>query len=204
MATTLIDNRHNGADIKRCTDQQRMFCLHMMSDLEYRPTEAAKAAGAKNPKLQANRWMKMPHVKAILGKFKREREERVELTSDDVWRYIIRVLDFDPADVFEDAGNNWWYIKNIHDIPKKIRQLIEGFDIDEIQVGDKKITKVKVKFISKTTVLGYAVKQAIPQEVNVNLRDTLDWGAMYEQDRSNKPDLIEQQILDVSKEQSDE
>ena len=88
MATTLVENRKNGASLERFTGQQRMFVLYLLADEEYCPTRAARKTGAKNPKLQANRWLKIPHVAAFLGKDKREREERTEISSDEVWRFL--------------------------------------------------------------------------------------------------------------------
>lgn len=171
MSTTLIENRKNGADLKRCTNMERIFCLEMMASETFNQTEAAKRAKYKHPAQAAAKLMKRPHIKAILGKFQREREERTQITSDRIWEYMDRVLQFDPGEIYEDAGDGWWYIGKLQEMPRKIRQMIENSEPAVMKVGtdddgDDVLQKcMKVKFVSKTSVLGMAARHAIPPPI---------------------------------------
>ena len=62
--------------------------LYLLADVEYCPARTARKTGVKNPKLKVNPWLKVPYIAAFMGKSKREHEERTEISSDKVWRYL--------------------------------------------------------------------------------------------------------------------
>jgi len=163
MGTSLIESRKNGASPKRLTDQQRMFVLELLADDNYSPTEAARRAGYKNPPQAANKLLKNKAVAAILGKAKREREERSKLTSDDVWRYLHSVLSFNPFKMWERCSDEW-VVRDPETIPDEIACLIEEVEEQTIEQNGQRITRFKVKPVSKSRALEIAARHALPQE----------------------------------------
>lgn len=196
MSTVLIKPRQNGANIDRCTQQQRMFVLYMMADETWCPTEAARKAGAKHPHVQATRWMKLPHVRAILGKFQREREERTQMTSDDIWAYLHRVLTFDPATVYSRSGGTWWLIDDLDKMPLEHRQLIEEIGAKNIKINDKEVVVPVVKFVSKSKALDIAARHAIPQK-HEHAVVQVPWDELVASSNGQVPDMIEAEIVGV-------
>ena len=191
----MIENRRNGANLERFTDQQRMFVLYLLADEEYCPTLAARKAGAKNPKLQANRWLKMPHVAAFLGKAKREREERTQISSDEVWRYLRLALYFNPFKLWKACPEGGWIVEDKDDIPDEIGALIKDVEEQTVVTPDgQSHTRFRVKLIDKDKVLAIAAKHAIPQEMNVNVGATvIDWDTLLSRDE-DAVDPIEARI----------
>jgi len=208
MAAT-IENRTNGADIAKMSAMQQKFCLEMLADEKYNATEAARKAGYSQPNTAAFKLLANPAIKRYLGKAKRLREERTQLTSDDIWRQLHRAIFFDPAEVFESAGRGWWILKALNDIPVEIRQLIEEIHITTRQVtvpirdatsGHVTGTKVidmplpRLKFISKSGALATAAKHSIPQQVEVSI----DYEKLYRSNR-DEPNEIEGEILKIER-----
>lgn len=197
MATTLIENRTRGANLKRCTNMERIFVLEMLASDSCNPTEAARNARYKHPAQAAAKLLKKPRIKALLGKAKREREERTQITSDEVWKYLHRVLSFDPADILTDAGDGWWYLKDLRTIPKEIRQMIESHEPAVMHLGEESYEKcMKVKFVSKTTALTTAARHALPPVVQQHevVVANIDYKALY-QDQKNAEDPLEKRLL---------
>lgn len=176
MSTTLIKNRKNGVDIERCTNMERMFVLQMLASESCNSTEAARAAKYKHPTQAAHQLLKRPHIRALLGKYQRQREERTQLTSDKIWEYIHRVIFFDPAECYPSAGPGWWIVKSIHEMPLGHRQMIEGIDVKTIKIKGEDVPIVTVKFVSKGRALETAARHALPQEVNMKAAvATVSW-----------------------------
>ncbi len=197
MSTRLIENRQRGACLDKMTDKERLFCLEMCANKTFRPTEAAKAAGYAGAPQAAVKLMKRSHIKAFLGKVKREREERTPLSSDQIWEYLHRILFFDPRQYFRPAssGNGEYFeitAKSMHELPEEVAQLIEGAELrtEYNSDGEPESQYYKIKMISKATALGIAAKHAIPQRHIVN--HPIDFDALYE-----PVSLLEADIIDT-------
>ncbi len=195
MSTRLIENRKNGANIKRCTNMERMFVFHMLASESRCSTEGAREAGYKNPSQAANKLLKRPHIKALLGAAQREREERTQLSADDVWRYLHRVMFFDPAEIFSSAGDGWWWLKDLNDIPLEVRQMIEEVDIGVMKINGEDVPRPKIKLVSKSTAVTLAAKHTIPErhEHDHSHRAAIPWDDAWSSN-GEPPDAIEQQL----------
>ena len=164
-------------NLNRLTNQQRAFVFELLSSKTYCPTKAARTVGYKRPASAADRLLKNRYVASLIEQSKKEREERTKLTSDDVWRYIHTALMFDPADVYESDGDGWWVIRDLHDIPKVIRQLIVGVESTVVRLNDVGRPMIKVKFIDKAAILAIAARHSITEPAR-ELKLTLDLDEM--------------------------
>jgi len=193
MATRSISNRRNGSTLKGLTDKQRMFCLNMAAREDFDQVAAAQETGYKNPSQAAYGLMKKPAIQAFLGKIKRKREERTELSSDDIWRYLHRVLFYNPLSLFK-VDSDGWTIENPDDIPEEIGQLIEKMEFKSRTDTDGNVTNTfQVELVSKATALSIAAKHALVQHVKIKL------GFPFEKLCDNgqpEPDDIEQRLIE--------
>lgn len=201
-----IENRQNGADLSKLTAKQRLFCLEMIGDANFNATEAARRAGYAIPQGAVGGLLKHKAIKRFLGKQKRLREERTQLTSDVIWQQLHRAVFFDPIEAFESAGKGWWIVKDLEVIPQEFRQLIEEIKITtrpvRVLVEENGEQKVKIvdkplahlKFVSKGGALATAARHAIPQEHEVMMK--IDYDRLY-RDNRNEPNEIEGEVLRI-------
>lgn len=195
MGTTLIERRKKGADLAKCTDQERMFCLYLMADEQFRPTEAARKAKYRNPKVAANRLMKRPRIKAILGKFMREREERCEIEADDVIGILRDTLALRPTDYFRPSANGKWLIDDLDALPDWVKRLIKKMKLRTIETEQGTYSEFEVELMDKDKALDLAMKHfglLAPDQLNLNVGRQRDF--LAELAKPLPPNPIEERL----------
>lgn len=194
MGTQLIESRKNGSKLDGLTDQQRAFVLELLADEEFCPTHAARKAGYANPSQAANKLLKHKKIMAALGKAQREREERCQLKADDVLHYLRTALFFNPLNYFSPAGDGGWLIDDLDSLPEEVGRLIEEIEVKAIELPDGSMSsKLKVKFISKATVLPLAMKHLGMLHDKTTVEGQIvhvDWDEMYKEPSSVSLDTV--------------
>lgn len=196
MSTTLIESRKRGYDPEKLTDQQRMFVLELLASNTFSITEAARRAGYASPGAAAVKLLKKPQIMAALGKAKREREERAQLSGDDVLNYLRVALFHNPLNYFDVGEDGVWEILDPKQIPEEIGRLIESVEIETFEKPDGTTeSKFKVRLVSKSTALALAMKHTTVEkhEVTVNT----NWDQLLEQGDPGQQDFIERQIIEA-------
>lgn len=165
MATSLVESRKKGANVKRMTALEQAFCLHLLADEDWNVSEAVRKAGykSKTPGQTGYKLLKKPYIKAFLGKAKRDREERTKFTSDRIWERLHTILEFDPSVIFEVDEDNWYRVKPLAEIPLELRKMIKGIKYEPKEVGGLVMQVTYVTFQDKDVALQIASKQAIPE-----------------------------------------
>ena len=194
MGTSLVKNRKNGARMDKLTVQEQKFCFEVIASETWNLAEAVRKAypTCKNAAQYGTKLMQRPRIQAILGKVKREREERTKLTSDKVWEYLHRALFFDPATVYEvGSETGWWRIKSLDKIPLEIRQLIVKIRPISVLAGSgedsEHVPMMEVQFIDRGKVLEIAAKHCIslPKQQVIH-KVALDWDSYYAVQNPNR------------------
>lgn len=202
-----IDLSKRGVNLSRLTPKQRLFCLEMMASNLENPGKCAEAAGysKKTSPQMAAKLLKDPRIKALLGKFQYDREERTKLTSDDIWRYLHVTLNYNPLDLFE-PGEDGWYITDLAEIPPEIGRLVEEVEVHEKTDREGNLhRRLKIKLVSKSAALGIAARHAIPPPVQKHEMMVVQVGTEYLAggDYLSSENIIDAQLSQLEK-QGDE
>ena len=206
MGTSLIKPKQNGADLSKLTINQQKFVMELIANDFFNVTEAAKAAGYKNPAQAGNKLMRNKAVMRALGKAIRERNERCEVKADQVIEYLHRALFFNPLTIFHRGKNGTWEIDDFDKIPKWIGCLIESMESEKFDTDEGIRTKFKIKFVPHATTLALAMKHhgLMNEQLEVVQKANIDWGEVVEAVQSSeKIDPIKQAILDVESQSVD-
>lgn len=105
--------------IQKLTEQQKEFCRFYVASPDFNQTQAAIKAGysEKTAYSIANRLLKKADVKRYIERLRRERVERVELSTDDLLKDLIEIKErcmqakpvmFMGEQVKDKDGNNLW------------------------------------------------------------------------------------------------
>lgn len=91
-----------------------------------------------------------PKISTRIAELKAEIQERNKITIDELVQDLAKMVRFDPADMYDELGD----LKNIHNMPKPVRQMMAGIDITSLfeKEGKKKIHVgylKKIKLIDK-------------------------------------------------------
>lgn len=70
-------------------------------------------------------------ITARIEVLKKELQERNEVTIDELVKELANMVRFDPAEMYTETGS----LKNIHDMPKPVRQMILSLDTEELFDG---------------------------------------------------------------------
>lgn len=140
--------------MSKLTAKQEMFCREYLIDLN--GTQAAIRAGysKRTARQAATENLAKPAVAARLKDLMAAREERTQVTSDDVLKILYEDATADLAELFDDGGQ----IKPIHEWPLVFRRgLVAGIDNEEIFGGSGKErvsigNLVKVKLADRTRI----------------------------------------------------
>ena len=124
MRQSRIKPTLRGASIERLNAQQRAFVLALLADRSFNATAAAKVAAYKHPSVAANKLMKNPVVKAILGRAMREREERLQLSADRVLVELGRIAFTNAQDFYQPNGQP----KSIHELTAEQSAALQDVD----------------------------------------------------------------------------
>lgn len=161
MPKTLV--RRVRASVNDLNHTELMFVKNLLADDLWRPAEAAKKAGLKNPYAAASNLMKKPAILAVLGREQRRRLEKLELKADEVLHFLATGLFFNPLSLFKPTKNGSWAVIDLESIPDDIGRLIEEVKTRTIEeVDDNDNTRVttyfEIRVISKTRLLELAMK----------------------------------------------
>jgi len=188
------NERKYKVDLSELNTNQQKFVYELIADDLFNPTAAARRAGYKNPAIMANKLMKNPTVALALGKVMRERNERCEMKAAHVMEYIRHALFFNPLDHFipTDEGGVW-LVEDPSAIPPEIGQLIESMEIKHLERPDgSQMTMFKVKLVSKTAILGHALRHMDAGMVEPAGEAAFDWDKLYAQfGDDGAPNVIE-------------
>lgn len=141
-------------------DKQEMFCKEYLIDLN--ATQSAIRAGYshKTAGAIAEKLLKKAEIQKRIDELKIKRADKVEVSSENVLRELIKIANADPRDVFNDDGS----VKLPKEWPDAIAFCVSSIEVEElfelqpkesgrgmekVQVGWTK----KVKFWDKTKCL---------------------------------------------------
>lgn len=136
---------------REITRKQKRFVAEYIIDLN--ATQAAIRAGyaEKTAQEQSSRLLSNVIIQAEINEALRDRELRTQITADNVLIGLYKIAVADLSQAYNLDGS----LKNIHDIPKEVRQAMAGIEVFEefdgrgdnrIKIGETK----KVKFWDKT------------------------------------------------------
>lgn len=115
---------------KKIYPKQKRFCSEYVID--FNATQAAIRAGysKKTAYSQGQRLLKKVEIENIIAKLQKDIQERNKMTVDECVSMLSSMAKFDIKDIYDDDGT----MKDLNDIPKETRLVIEGLDTDEIRV----------------------------------------------------------------------
>ncbi len=199
------------ASVDQLNHNELMFVKHLLADDLWRPAEAAKKAGFKNPYATASNLMKRPQVQAVLGKEQRRRLEKLELKADEIIHFLATGLFFNPLSLFRPTKSGSWAVIDLEAIPDDIGRLIEEIKTRQTESVDDNgntvvTTYFEIKFISKTRLLELAMKHlGLDGIQKVDVRHSgevsLDWSKLVmelEATRANQ--VIDGTVIDSEEE----
>lgn len=179
------------------TEQQQAFVEYLLASKLFKPTDAARKAGYKNPGSAIHKLLENPLIQMALGRAKRDRQERCKLQADRVLRFIKTALFFNPFDYFKVYGDRWC-IEDPKKLPRRIARLVTKVRAKNIELPTgTKIKTFEVEFIDKRFILDLAAKHcnlvgAGDQTINIT---NINWDGMYKRpEQSLSADRIEQRI----------
>lgn len=119
-------------------------------------TEAAwRASGGittrKSAHVTGQRWLKIPEVAAEIKRRRLARSKRVQASTDDVLRELIRLMGSDVRRVLRDDGR----LMDVKKLPTEVARTIASIEVVERQGrgGTGESTVTKLRFWDKTKVL---------------------------------------------------
>ena len=201
MGTTQLCNR--GTNVKNLSDQMVRFVMEYLID--YNGTRAAIAAGyAKSgAHTRACTLLKKPKIRALVGKLRKEQNEKFQIQSDEVLWHLWACATRNGKSFVDKKGRLLLTSQNINDLPDEVTAAIDsikqrrktyttedGEQIEEIET--------EVRLVSKAAALDMAMKHKglfATQQVEGKL--IIDFDAMYRDQRGIiDVDLLEQKLLE--------
>lgn len=180
MATTKIKVKSDGRKnviakrVEKLTNAQQQWCHEMAADPMFNATAAARKAGYKTPGQAAQKNLNNKTVQAYLGKVLHERQQRCELTADEVLHQLRNALFLDPMMFYDQHSDGTVTPKQLQDIPEELRRCITELEtkVVEDEYGNK-ITTFRYKTINKDNAFTLAMKHlglmAPDGSINVNV-----------------------------------
>lgn len=123
--------RMKAAGPQKLNAQQERFVAQYLVDLN--ATQAAIRAGysAKTAKSIGHRFMASPAIQAAVQAAQAKHLAKVDLTAENVLEQLRRIVMFDPASIYDGAGN----LLPVKDMPPEARAVLSGVDVDQIFTG---------------------------------------------------------------------
>jgi phage terminase small subunit len=125
--------------------------------IDYNGKQAAIRAGysPKTAEVQACRLLRNVQVAVELARQEQRTLARLDLTAQNTFEELRRILHFDPAALFDENGS----FRPIHSLPAEVRSCIASVEVREIIGEDGACVgrMVKLKFWSKTTAIAKAM-----------------------------------------------
>lgn len=139
-------------NLNKLTAKQTRFCEEYLIDLN--ATKAAERAkfSKKSAGQQAYQLLQKKEIQERITELQQARSKRTEIEADTVLIRLDQIGGVDIAECFTKDGT----LKNVHDIPKELRQCIasiEVLEVEEWDPGSKEKIKIgetkKIKFWDK-------------------------------------------------------
>lgn len=175
MATGQIEERKRGTrQYDKLTEQQKSFVKFLLADPAFDLTEAARLSGYQSPGAAGKRLVKNRIIAAMVGNEIRKRNERLELTADNVLKRLQALLDADLTELYDESG--LCSMAKIKALPTVIRQCITKIKstkrctVDDD--GNKEYYDVyDIELMSKDQALQLAMRHfgMLTPEINVTL-----------------------------------
>lgn len=173
MSTSLVDPKRRGRKLNKLTTAQQTFCHEMAADPQFNGTAAARKAGYKHPPQAANKLLNTRAVQAYLGKVLHERQERCQLTADEVLEHLGEALFLDPLELFSSNPEGTITVKSLDDVPIAVRRCITKIKSKKRVTQDGATeTTLEIELMSKDAAMTNAMKHLgllSPDGTNVNL-----------------------------------
>lgn len=165
---------------KKLTDKQELFCMEYLADLN--ATKAAQRAGysEKTAHSIGHENLIKPEIQDRIAELKKERNERVELTSDEV---LVELRNFAFSDITETLELT---VSQIKELPPEVRRLITQYKkVTRKILGDGDSQTV----VDETIELKFVDKMKAFEMLNRHM-------GLYEKDNSQGSKDVEVFILD--------
>lgn len=202
MASTKLYK--TGVNTTRLTDKQRHFVLEYLVD--HNGARAAIAAGysEKGAAVAANKLMRNPLVKRLIGKLQRETQEKFQIEREEILKHLAACAMRDGKDFVNEDG--MLIVDRINDLPDRVTCAIDSIKQRVRRyTGEDGIEVVEVetdlKLASKLGAIEMAMRhKGLFAAEQVEHRVTVDWDGLIEQSGNGElPDPIEGKILSVEK-----
>lgn len=209
MSSSLVKPKSRGASLDRMTDAQQVFVLEYIAN-GGNGAHAAKKAYPRNsnPSQAACQALRHPVVAAYLGKVLKAKLDEADLSATRILRQLEAALFLDPIDLFDKCGPGVYKIKDLAEIPERVRQCITGIEcktkertLDDGSVESE--TWFEVRLMDKNKALELAMKfrglvEPEQNTLNVNV------GSINFDELSKPPDrqdIVEGRILEVQRQE---
>lgn len=132
------------------TDKQEIFCKEYIVD--FNATQAAIRAGYSkdSARVNASRMLTNANIQNRIRNLVEGRNNRTQITADDVLKNLYQMATLDISDVINDDGT----IKAVSQWPKEWRVAVSGIDVSEQTIGDELLSTFikKIKGVDKVKI----------------------------------------------------
>lgn len=178
MATGKLKRRKTKRDLDQNLNAQQVLFAETYVANGLKGTDAARAAGYKNPAVAACKNLSNPKINAYISSVVSVALDKVEITRDEVIQQLKYALTR-SGDDFVDAKTG--ELLPIHKMSARAKACIDGFEQEvferETEEGVQRTVKTKVKLLPKASALEMSMKYLAlypkeatqPQETNVQI-----------------------------------
>ena len=144
---------------KILTDKQEKYCQAYVvcanQSTAYRMAYDAESMNSNTIAVKACELHSKGNITVRIRELQQEAYERNKITIDELIQSMAGMVRFDIAELYTEHGA----LKNIHDIPKEVRQMIGEYTADEMKIGEMVIGHTKkVKVIDKLAAIEKLMK----------------------------------------------
>lgn len=196
MAAPIVQpKRKVKGNSKLLNPMQRLFVENLLADPSFNSTMAAKKAGYKAPSVAANKLMKQPVVRSMIGKALQDRINKVQIDARSVLKHLAEALFLDPLELFDQDDEGELLLKRLADMPAAVRRCITKMKTKSRKLRNGVVeTTAEIEFMSKDSALTNAMKHLglVSPDNNVNNNLIVDAGFLgdllrkVEQERSTR------------------
>lgn len=149
----------------------KLFVEALLSNGE-NVTQAAVSAGfsPKSAASQGSRLLKNAKVRQVLDSRRAETAAKYELTTDMIVRSIVQELTFDPAKLYDEAGN----LKKITELDEDVRMALQSVEFEQQGSPQAPVYVRKVKWAMRQGAREQAMKHLGMFEKDNQQRSPLD------------------------------
>ena len=121
----------------RRTINQDVFCYEWVKDRNGARAAIAAGYSKKTAASQASRLLKNVNIRKKINKVLDKVFYTDEVTIEQILNKLIITANYDPAEMYDEQGN----LKNIHDIPEKIRRNIQSIKTNRTEISEAVFTE---------------------------------------------------------------